>query len=372
MDGDVRKMNSISEEFVKTLLNHTFDTANEAIASLHLSKRKIYIFGAGAAGVLVKQNLERFNLSTYRFVDNDISKHGTSINGTPIISFADLLLTKDRVIVIGTVAYHNEVVKQCIEGGIDQSDICFADFLHYDGQNTVRDYFNENISSIIEIFEHCADMESRELFVANLLYQINRDRRHYNCTLSPLLKQYFDTDIVQTGDEEVYFDCGAKDGDTVIAFHNLKQGKYKTIVTFEPDHSNFESLTQNTGGYKRIKNINAGVGEREEQLAFNGNKGGHSAFDGNGKLSANIVPLDKFIGEGPTLIKMDIEGFELSALIGANEILRKLKPKLAICLYHKPLDIVSLPKYILEQRSDYKLYLRLYRDFGHDLVCYCV
>ena len=361
-----------SEELIKIILQNTYDAADAAITALQCSKKHIYIFGAGAAGLLVKQNLERFQLSIYRFVDNNTSKHGTLIEGIPVVGFSELIADVNRAVVIGTVEFHSEVVTQCIDGGIPLNDICFADFLHYDGGDSVLNYFCENVNSVVEIFEQCADQESRDLFVANLLYQINRDRRHYNGKLSPLSKQYFDSEIIQINDAEVYFDCGAKDGDTVLLFHNFSNGIYKKIVTFEPDKDNFELLAKNTERFNRIENINAGVGEFEEQLAFNGEKGGHSAFDDNGVMTAKIVPLDKYIDRKPTFIKMDIEGFELSALTGARETLKALKPKLAICLYHKPCDIVSLPKYILSQRNDYKLYLRLYRDFGHDLVCYCV
>jgi FkbM family methyltransferase len=372
MDGEVFIMNNITEKFVEILLSDTYDAAADAIAYLFQSQKNIYIFGAGAAGILVKRNLENFNISIGSFVDNDISKQGTCIEGVPVVGFSDLLQDKNKVIILGTVEFHSEVVQQCIKNGISEDEICYADFLHYDGKDKVRDYFCKNVSSIIDIFSHCADSESRELFVANILYQLNRDRRHYRCSLSDLSKQYFDTEIVKTNDEEVYFDCGAKDGDTAIGFHKARNGKYRKTLAFEPDEENFNSMVRNLEPYKQIIGIKAGVGEREEKLRFNGHKGGHSSFDISGECSAEIVPLDKFISEGPTLIKMDIEGFELQALKGAKSIMKQLKPKLAICVYHKPCDIVELPKYILSQRDDYKIYFRLYREFGHDLVCYCV
>ena len=38
---------------------------------------------------------------------------------------------------------------------------------------------------------------------------------------------------------------------------------------------------------------------------------------------------------GDAMVKMDIEGFELSALKGMQEFIRTHKPYLAICIYHK-------------------------------------
>lgn len=45
----------------------------------------------------------------------------------------------------------------------------------------------------------------------------------------------------------------------------------------------------------------------------------------------------------PTFIKMDIEGSEQEALKGCKRILKELKPKLALCVYHKPEDLFEIP-----------------------------
>ena len=69
---------------------------------------------------------------------------------------------------------------------------------------------------------------------------------------------------------------------------------------------------------------------------------------------------------------MDIEGTEMEALKGAEYIIKKYKPKLAISIYHKPEDIVEIPKYILNINPDYKLYLRHYSDNAGETVLYAI
>ncbi|MCL1983378.1 MAG: FkbM family methyltransferase, partial [Clostridiales bacterium] len=74
----------------------------------------------------------------------------------------------------------------------------------------------------------------------------------------------------------------------------------------------------------------------------------------------------------PTYIKMDIEGAELMALKGAENIIRSHKPKLAISAYHKPEDVYTLPMLIRSYRNDYKFYLRHYTNSLNETVLYAV
>ena len=67
---------------------------------------------------------------------------------------------------------------------------------------------------------------------------------------------------------------------------------------------------------------------------------------------------------------MDIEGAELEALKGAEQIIRNFKPKLAICAYHKPEDLYTLPELIKSFRDDYVFYLRHYTDTLYETVLY--
>jgi FkbM family methyltransferase len=58
-------------------------------------------------------------------------------------------------------------------------------------------------------------------------------------------------------------------------------------------------------------------------------------------------------------IKMDIEGAEIDALEGAQELIARFGPRLAISAYHKPEHLWEIPEKICKLRGDYRLY------FGH-------
>lgn len=69
---------------------------------------------------------------------------------------------------------------------------------------------------------------------------------------------------------------------------------------------------------------------------------------------------------------MDIEGFELAALMGACKTIVRYRPKLAICIYHKNDDLFTIMQYLKSIMPDYKFYIRIYEDFVNELVLYAV
>jgi len=69
-------------------------------------------------------------------------------------------------------------------------------------------------------------------------------------------------------------------------------------------------------------------------------------------------------------IKMDIEGAEISAIKGAETTIRTFKPKLAISVYHKWDDLLTIPTLIQDFRDDYKFYLDCTTGFGGEAVLY--
>lgn len=80
----------------------------------------------------------------------------------------------------------------------------------------------------------------------------------------------------------------------------------------------------------------------------------------------------------PTYIKMDIEGSEILALIGAMEVTKTHMPMLGICVYHKLDDLIRIPYLIFELESGtksdkkYKYYLRQHSYATDELVFYAV
>lgn len=61
-----------------------------------------------------------------------------------------------------------------------------------------------------------------------------------------------------------------------------------------------------------------------------------SMITDNGDNEIEVDSIDRLIDKEVTFIKMDLEGSEYEALLGAEKMIKRTKPKLAICVYHKP------------------------------------
>ena len=164
------------------------------------------------------------------------------------------------------------------------------------------------------------------------------------------------SDILKLKDDEQIIDLGAYDGDTIREFCNATLNKYKHITALEPDAKSFKKLIKNCEGMENITLMNMGAWSEKDTLIFSENAGRNSRLSDKGK-SVEVTDIDS-LNLTPTFIKMDIEGSEMRALEGMEKTIRKYKPKLYICAYHRNDDLFSLPLKVLTLDKNYKIYFR--------------
>lgn len=127
-------------------------------------------------------------------------------------------------------------------------------------------------------------------------------------------------------------------------------------------------------GDNRYELYSLGVWSENTKLYFNAMGTGSShVSEQRGEYIIQTAVLDEMVyDQKPTYIKMDIEGAEQEALKGCRKIIQTYKPKLAICIYHKPDDLFEIPAMIKEMNPQYKLYVRQYADAWYDTVLYAL
>lgn len=186
------------------------------------------------------------------------------------------------------------------------------------------------------------------------------------------LESYFD-EVVKFTEEEIFVDAGVLNGETSLEFAEKCNHNYKKIYLFEADASFEETIATNIASLKNTELHMKGLWDKEATLSFQSLEGGSGNFSDAGTIKMDVVSLDEVLkGDPITYLKMDIEGAELKALQGARNTIQTHKPKLAICVYHKPEDILEIPLYIKSLVPDYKFYLRQYSNMNNETVLYAV
>lgn len=192
-------------------------------------------------------------------------------------------------------------------------------------------------------------------------------------------EQYFDLEELKPSENEVFVDCGAFDGDSAFAFMKWCNNHYKHIYCFEPDKKNYVLCRQNLSeaiSKEKCTVFNKGTWSSNTELSFSdtADVASHICDDGLQRISVEALDQELLVkrNEKVTFIKMDIEGAELETLKGASRLIAEQKPKLAVCVYHKPEDIFTIPEYLRTLNPDYKFYLRHYTFAEWDTVLYAI
>ena len=90
-------------------------------------------------------------------------------------------------------------------------------------------------------------------------------------------------------------------------------------------------------------------------------------------IQCKVITLDEYTEENKIrvdFIKCDVEGAELNGLLGMRRLIERNRPSLCISVYHRPEDMVTIPKLIVSWGLDYKLYLRNHEYNGFGTVLY--
>lgn len=192
-------------------------------------------------------------------------------------------------------------------------------------------------------------------------------------------EQYFESDIMKPEKNEILVDAGFFTGDTSRRFAKWCNMQYDKIYAFEPDNENINKYISSDNKIDKVEIVNAAAWYCDTELCFDKGReqehgqGTASCISDIGNYKVNARSIDSVLGGGRcTFIKMDIEGSELNALRGAEKTIKKYHPKLAICIYHKPEDIVEIPQYIHNICADYKMYIRHYSNGEPETVLYAI
>jgi FkbM family methyltransferase len=218
------------------------------------------------------------------------------------------------------------------------------------------------------------DAESTALYHKILKFRFTGDDAE--APLPQIDEQYCPATIPRWPQNLRLVDCGAFDGDTLEGF-GPRGYCLEALAAFEPDPANLAILSRKLPALAPEASPAAlwpcGVFSTTTQLKFNSGHGAGSAISATGDTVIQCVALDDALtGFKPNLIKMDVEGAEYAALLGARRTIEQNRPGLAICLYHSPAHLWQIPALIESWDLGYRFFLRAHYYNGFDLVMYAV
>mgnify|MGYP002797328059 FL=1 len=237
------------------------------------------------------------------------------------------------------------------------------DNLDYDEIERKAKTIKKHIKDFVWLYGKLEDDSSKFLLHAILNNFINYDFTSLQKTLNQKYHHYFDFDILPKMKEEVFADIGSYTGDTILDFIKCYgENSYKKIYCYEITTDIIPTLKNNLINYKNIEIKSLAVSNKSKTLYVDENSTSNSAnkTKNKGKIKIEAKSLDEDVKEKISLIKMDIEGDEELALMGAKKHIQNDTPKLLISLYHNNNHYFKLPKLIYSYNKNYKSYLRNY------------
>jgi FkbM family methyltransferase len=179
-------------------------------------------------------------------------------------------------------------------------------------------------------------------------------------------------------DTGVILDIGANVG--AFAVYALRKGNVK-VISVEPSHC-VASLRKNLSPFKDRSIIrNIGVWSYETTLKFDINRynPGCNKVLRPGDVQQELVDfpvttIDHLVNDldiqQVDFIKMDIEGSEREALEGARSTIKRFRPKMALCVYHRQGDEEIIPQIVKEIVGSYNYEMVNYVEVFNSRIAY--
>jgi FkbM family methyltransferase len=201
-------------------------------------------------------------------------------------------------------------------------------------------------------------------YVFNLIYSKKKYEQYFDDLFCSKLSSKF-----------IVYDIGANVGYYSKIYSEII-GKDGKVYAFEPSSINFEKLLINTKNLTNVVALNYAIGETETRLFLSQGEdevGANSRLSENSSNNGNWVeskPLNSFYNEleTPNAIKIDVEGFEIEVLKGADKLLSNTNLKvIGIELHSKILNErgIKSPENIIENILVSNGFKYKWVDFSH-------
>ena len=177
--------------------------------------------------------------------------------------------------------------------------------------------------------------------------------------------KYLKPELIDLRGKDV-IDGGAYIGDSALVFNDYLP---KKVYAFEPSPVSFRSLLEVIRLNRcedRIAAVQTALGKQSGVFPFytklEPDAGAGLRFrETKEKIEVPCTTIDDFVRKNdlqPGLIKLDTEGGEFDALLGAVETLKKFKPILLLAVNHRAVDFFEIKPFLENLNPGYRFLLR--------------
>jgi FkbM family methyltransferase len=355
------------------------------VRSYDLNDYTVVVFGAGNTSVLYQKCFESEGIRPVYYVDNSEAKQGIVFQGVPVISVEKLVSLRET--------FNKPILVLICSTDIYVCAQIASQLRKHELTHTTVDafVFKKNADKISAVCDLLEDERSRNVYIQLILSRISNTPIPESLVSN---EQYFlPPQFIDRSAKEVFVDIGAYTGDTTEQYINKKSGVFGKIYAFEPDALNFSALVYRSVRLKKewgfsddkLTVMRCGIGAKTEQKLFaSTQRGAENQTSFSARLGANFiidktenaeeVPIyaldDYFKEQRVGFIKADIESYELDMLRGAQSVIKRDRPILAVCIYHGASDMFTIPLFINGLCEDYKLKIRQYSHKFDETVLY--
>lgn len=392
------KMTATLSQVTTTTLDELFSESTAAAAARRRetfdrlangADKPVVLYGAGGLGRIALKGLRSLGRPPVAFADRRAMALSAPTDGIPVLSPAEAVqrFGTEAVFVVSiwnAQTDHRYPVTRNELRRLGARHVAPALALFWKHPETFLPYYCLDVPEhvlaaqhdIRSVAEDLADDASRDVLVRQLRWRLQMD---FEALPFPVEgPAYFQPDLLPPRYDEIFIDCGAYDGDSLRAFLSRMEGTAARTIAIEPDPASYARLEACVGALpapvrERVRTLRLAVGRVRGKLRFDSSGLASAHASKTGTIEVDCLPLDDILkAERPTLVKMDLEGAEIDALLGGEASIRRAGPSMAVCVYHRPSHLWEIPLLLRRMLPNHTLHLRPHGYEGWDLVCYAV
>jgi FkbM family methyltransferase len=167
------------------------------------------------------------------------------------------------------------------------------------------------------------------------------------------------------GTADVVIDCGAAEG--LFTWFAAQRGAQ--VHAFEPDAGFVASMRKSFADSPQVSINHCALGHRSGQAYLSEDEIFSRLTAADCGTPVELRTLDDAMGEAKvTFLKADVEGYEFRVLLGAEAVIRRHQPRIAVTVYHPQNNVAEITDFLRECHPSYQFATKGIFDNGHPVL----